>query len=66
MERDGITSEEVATRMKRQMDEDKKMKLCDFIIENNEEQMIIPQVLKLHHLFLEKAVEESAESDIAS
>ncbi len=60
MERDGITSEAVVTRMNRQMDEDQKMQLCDFIIENNEEQMIIPQVLKLHHLFLEKALEKSA------
>jgi dephospho-CoA kinase len=55
MERDGITREAVVTRMNRQMDEDQKMQLCDFIIENNEEQMIIPQVLKLHDLFLQKA-----------
>ena len=40
--------------MKRQMDEEVKMKLCDYVISNNEEELIIPQVLELHELFLEK------------
>ena len=53
MERDGITEEEVLSRMERQMDEEKKMQLCDFVIKNDEKELIIPQVLKLHEKFLE-------------
>lgn len=48
MDRDGVSREEVLSRMKRQIDEDMKMRLCDFIIENNEQQLVIPQVLSLH------------------
>ena len=52
MHRDGLTREEVLSRMERQMDEGIKMKLCDYIIENNEQQLVIPQVLDLHRRFL--------------
>ncbi len=48
MQRDGITKELVLARMKNQIDEDEKMKRCDFIIYNNEQQLLIPQVLDLH------------------
>ncbi|MGH2552759.1 MAG: dephospho-CoA kinase [Chitinophagaceae bacterium] len=51
MARDGITEEEIMKRINRQMDEEKKMKLCDFIITNNEEELVIPQVLELHKKF---------------
>ena len=47
MDRDHCSREEVLNRMKRQIDEDMKMRLCDFIIENNEQQLVIPQVLEL-------------------
>lgn len=53
MERDHLTKEEVEARMARQMDETKKMNLCNFIITNDEEQMLIPQVLELHRKILE-------------
>jgi dephospho-CoA kinase len=51
MQRDHITREEVLQRINRQMDEDAKMKRCDFIITNDEEQLVIPQVMKLHGHF---------------
>jgi dephospho-CoA kinase len=51
MERNNVSEEEVKARMKLQMDEDKKMNLCDFIIVNDEKQMLIPQVLSLHKKF---------------
>ena len=35
------------------MDETKKMNLCDFIITNDEEQLLIPQVVELHGKLLE-------------
>lgn len=55
MERDGASREEVMKRMNRQMDEEIKMKLCDFIIVNDEQQMVIPQVLVLHQRLLKLA-----------
>ena len=47
MDRDGISREEVLKRMNRQVGEDMKMKLCDFVIVNDEQQLVIPQVLEL-------------------
>jgi dephospho-CoA kinase len=49
MQRDGLTREAVMNRMDKQIDENIKMKLCDFIITNNEQELIIPQVLHLHN-----------------
>ena len=48
MARDGVTEPEVLKRISRQMDEDEKMKRCDFIITNDETEPVIPQVLALH------------------
>ncbi len=47
MERDKLTKEEVMKRINRQMDEETKMKRCDFLVINDEKQMVIPQVLAL-------------------
>ena len=55
MKRDNVTRGQVEARMKLQMDEDEKMKRCDFIIVNDEQQMLIPQVLLLHERFLKEA-----------
>ncbi len=55
MERDKVTREEVISRMNRQIDEEIKMRLCDFVIENNEQQLVIPQVLQLHQELLSLA-----------
>ena len=55
MRRDNVTRQQVEARMKLQMDEDEKMKRCDFIIINDEQQMLIPQVLLLHERFLKEA-----------
>lgn len=52
MQRDGITQQEVIARMDKQMDETIKMKLCDFLIYNDEQQMLLPQVLELHNKLL--------------
>ena len=51
MHRDHITREEVLQRMKRQIDEQMKMKLCDFVVINDEQQLLIPQVVALHEKF---------------
>jgi dephospho-CoA kinase len=52
IDRDKVNRNEVLERMKRQIDEETKMKLCDFIITNDESQLLIPQVLNLHEQFL--------------
>lgn len=52
MERDGIGHEAVTARMSKQMSDEEKIKLSDFVIYNDEKQLVVPQVLKLHNLFL--------------
>ena len=52
MERDALGAEEVMKRISRQMDEEMKMKRCDFIIMNDEKQLVMSQVLELHNKFL--------------
>jgi dephospho-CoA kinase len=48
MQRDNISREAVQARMQKQIQEVIKMRLCDFIIYNDEQQLVIPQVLELH------------------
>jgi len=55
MERDGVKKEDVINRANRQIDEDIKMRLCDFVIVNNDQDLVIPQVLELHSKFLQAA-----------
>ncbi|MES1220734.1 MAG: dephospho-CoA kinase [Bacteroidota bacterium] len=52
MDRDATTREEVIKRIKRQVDDEIKMKLCDFVINNDEQHPVIAQVLALHEKFL--------------
>lgn len=54
MDRDAVTADEVKKRMLNQIDETIKIRLCDFIIYNDEQQMILPQVLKLHEELLKR------------
>jgi dephospho-CoA kinase len=35
------------------MPDQEKMALCDFVVVNNEEDMILPQVLQLHRVLME-------------
>jgi dephospho-CoA kinase len=52
MKRNNVTAEEVEARIKLQMDEEEKLDLCDYIVQNDEKQLLIPQVLLLHKKFL--------------
>jgi dephospho-CoA kinase len=47
MQRDGVSKEQVDLRMQHQISDTIKMRLCDYVIENNNQQMLIPQVLEL-------------------
>lgn len=53
MKRDGLSREEVLERIDRQVADSIKMKLCDFIIVNDEQQLLVQQVLELHQKFIE-------------
>jgi len=48
MERDKVSRDEILKRMKQQLDEDIKMGKCDFVLINDEQQLLIPQILALH------------------
>jgi dephospho-CoA kinase len=52
MQRDGLTQAEIESRNAKQFSEEKKMQLADYIIRNDDTEMVIPQVLKLHQQFL--------------
>lgn len=55
-DRDHISAQQVEYRMSKQMNEAEKMQLCDYVIVNDEQQMVIPQVLALHEKFLKMAL----------
>lgn len=48
MQRDGTDRNAVIARMHKQLDERIKCKLADYVIYNDEQQLVIPQVLALH------------------
>jgi dephospho-CoA kinase len=54
MTRDSLSRNEVLERMERQVADSIKMKLCDFVIVNDDQQMLTQQVLDLHHKFIGK------------
>ncbi|MCD4735465.1 MAG: dephospho-CoA kinase [Bacteroidales bacterium] len=49
MQRDGVTREQVLERKKNQWAQEKITELSDFIVVNDEQQMILPQVLEIHN-----------------
>lgn len=55
MERDGASHEQVLARINRQMNEEEKMARCTYVLQNNETELLIPQVLELHGQLLQKA-----------
>lgn len=58
MQRDKVSRQEVVSRMNRQINEEIKMRLCDYVITNDEQQLLIPQVIAIH----EKLLKEMAPS----
>jgi len=59
MARDRVSKEQVLARMEKQMPEEEKMNLADFVIYNDGTQALIPQVLELHSRFLDLYEEKS-------
>jgi dephospho-CoA kinase len=58
MDRDGVTADEVKRRMTSQVDETLKMKLCDFVVHNNEQELLLPQILALHNELIKRSTEK--------
>jgi dephospho-CoA kinase len=52
MQRDGLTRAEIESRNAHQFSEEKKTQLANYVINNDDTQLVIPQVLELHHMFL--------------
>lgn len=50
MERDRTTREEVQKRMRNQWSEDKLIERSDYIITNDDQTLVLPQVIKLHEM----------------
>ncbi len=57
LERDAISEEEIRSRMERQLSDRIKMRLCDYVIVNDEQHLLIPQVLAIHEKLLMLAIE---------
>lgn len=51
MQRDGTSREQVLQRIKNQWNQERKEKLADYIITNDGQQLVIPQVLEFHNKF---------------
>jgi dephospho-CoA kinase len=54
MERDSSSFDTISERIKNQMPDEKKNQLADFVIINDEQQFIIPQVMKINSIFSKK------------
>jgi len=50
--RDGSNRTEILARMAKQMTDSEKIKLADFLLINDEQQLLIPQILELHRQFI--------------
>jgi len=53
MKRDNVTSDQIKSRIRNQWSQERKMELSDFIINNDELQLVIPQVLQIHNSFIQ-------------
>lgn len=65
LKRDNSSRQSILDRISKQMDEEEKMKRCDFVIFNDEQQLLIPQVLQLHQYLL-KILENNHQNNVIS
>lgn len=52
--RDNATRQQVEARIAAQMPDEEKIRLSDFVIYNNEQQMLIPQVMHIHEQIMQQ------------
>lgn len=50
--RDGMSEAEIMSRESKQFTEEKKVKLADYVIRNDNSEFVVPQVLRLHKQFI--------------
>jgi len=48
IDREGISADAVKARIEKQMNEDEKMSLCNYIVDNSGKESVISQVLEIH------------------
>ena len=53
--RDDLTDQDVLKRINSQMSDAEKIPLADYIIENNENCSLLPQVIKIHEDLISKS-----------
>jgi dephospho-CoA kinase len=63
MQRDSISEEQVRQRMRNQWPERKKVQLADFVVVNDDKKMVLPQVMRLHDIFMELASGKNSENE---
>jgi len=54
MQRDNCTKQEVEKRMQNQISDTIRMKLCDWVIVNDDQVLVVPQVVALHEKLMQK------------
>ncbi|WP_207423615.1 dephospho-CoA kinase [Desertivirga brevis] len=54
--RDKTSEEEIRKRMARQWSDEEKERLADFVLNNNEEHFLLPEIIKLYNRFLEESI----------
>lgn len=54
VKRDGVDEAAVRARMAHQMSDEKKMEQAGFVIHNDGSQLVIPQILEIHHTLIGK------------
>jgi len=52
IKRDGLSKEEIQNRINKQLPDAEKVKYATWLIENNEEDLLIPQIVKIHQSLL--------------
>ncbi len=55
MQRDHIDKAIVKSKMQNQIKEEIKMKLCDEVLMNTEQELLLPQIINLHHQLIKRA-----------
>lgn len=54
MQRDIVTQEKIKERIKNQMSDKERLKLADFVINNDDDTMVLPQILEIHQKLIKR------------
>jgi dephospho-CoA kinase len=54
MQRDGVIEEKIKERIKNQMSDEERLKLADYVINNDEDTMVLPQILDIHQKLIKR------------